>query len=1181
MVASWKRSLCDLCILLRELPPALCLQPFGIGGSIYQIEVQLRFRVWVTTYTWRTLPSDARPIATCDYCPSPGEDTKAFQESIILHLQHYQETPYAGRPGRGAGTTDVGTMLSRPFRRIWQAVYLKCSLCRYLGRQRHNGTRRRRRSARYAPRSRPDCPGCIAGRHCFGTVTGSVVVARKMNSAPSHAPSPSRQSMQARLELDKGRWRANRWLGQHPHVWDEDGMQVQLRGRVHPDGIPPHVHRRKLSAGSARKPWLRLTVLRQTAWGMAMAICAEPSSLPFFLCVLFSHRRSGSERVAECSAGGSVGILMSQKVVICGAGFLGSSIAKVLLQTTTKYPQRRVQLVSRNPKTAHKAIAASLASPDEGRRLEHPIEGDITKPDTLTPAFEDADVVINLVGIMHGKPSDFAQVQWKGAQNVAKAAERVGAKVIHVSAIGANASSNVPYARTKWFGEQAVFESSPSATVRVLLNVCHAMTKPFEPPQTEKSPKQEALKASVPTADAGLTNDTLPAVFTYRQIMELVLRYTGRRRPIISLPYAVGTLQGLLLEQLPPNLFTLTRAQIEQLKEDNIVNPLPPPNHCSFEELVKEYGPSSKLTSVHDVLPSYLPVLRVLRPHESFRPNGLASSVEALSARPAARFGMTVRREAQVDRPSRQFEFTVSQFRSHALCAPQVDRDTPCSVINDVRDVDEKPDHEANAIALADNNEPGNEPTTSLANPQVDKPYSIYTKREKWLIVIMASIAGLFSPLTANIYFPAIPTLSTAFHKSIELINLTVTMYMVLQGISPMFWGLARVPTRDYWLLMVLRCLQAAGSASTIALGAGVIADVATRAERGSFFGFYSLGPMVGPCVGPVIGGGLADKLGWRAIFWFLCIGSALCFVAMLLFLPETLRSLVGDGSIKPHPFWRPLVPVIGRGHTGMNDHDKPPKQLFVNPLRLFLRPDVSLLLLFNAVLYAVFYGVTASISSLFSDIYPFLSETAIGLCFLAIGGGMLFGSWFTGLVLDREYKQIKVTMERRCKEDPEYKMNIEDVTKDENFPIEYARFRTMPAYFIVYVAACIGYGWCLDAKVNIAGPLILNIVIGYAIVSIMNTTQTLIVDLVPSQGSSITACNNLVRCSFGAVCVSVINLIINAIGVGWTYVLLAGLCVLVGPIMFIIIRMGPKWRAKERERQAAARRKEEEKYPQ
>ena len=40
-----------------------------------------------------------------------------------------------------------------------------------------------------------------------------------------------------------------------------------------------------------------------------------------------------------------------------------------------------------------------------------------------------------------------------------------------------------------------------------------------------------------------------------------------------------------------------------------------------------------------------------------------------------------------------------------------------------------------------------------------------------------------FSPLTANIYFPAIPVISDAFHKSVELINLTVTMYMVLQGV--------------------------------------------------------------------------------------------------------------------------------------------------------------------------------------------------------------------------------------------------------------------------------------------------------------------------------------------------------------------------------------------------------------
>lgn len=126
---------------------------------------------------------------------------------------------------------------------------------------------------------------------------------------------------------------------------------------------------------------------------------------------------------------------------------------------------------------------------------------------------------------------------------------------------------------------------------------------------------------------------------------------------------------------------------------------------------------------------------------------------------------------------------------------------------------------------------------------------------------------NLNSPLTANSYFPAIQALADAFHVSVELINVTITVYMVLQGIcaytyiysltsvlqskkygrintAPMLWGtlsdrigrrplfitcllllciacvgLALVPTDAYWLLLLLRCFQAAGSASTIAIG--------------------------------------------------------------------------------------------------------------------------------------------------------------------------------------------------------------------------------------------------------------------------------------------------------------------------------------------------------------------------
>ncbi|KZP22047.1 MFS general substrate transporter [Athelia psychrophila] len=495
-------------------------------------------------------------------------------------------------------------------------------------------------------------------------------------------------------------------------------------------------------------------------------------------------------------------------------------------------------------------------------------------------------------------------------------------------------------------------------------------------------------------------------------------------------------------------------------------------------------------------------------------------------------------------------------------------------------------------------------PTDTLVTPTIlseekaeetKKPFSIYTNREKWLIVLIASFAGLFSTLTVNIYLPAIPAMAAAFHKSTELINITVTVYMAFQGISPMFWGtmadrvgrrpvfiacllvlslacvgLALVPTDAYWLLVLLRCLQAAGSASIIALGAGVIGDISESFERGGFVGLYSLGPMVGPVLGPVLGGLLADNLGWRAIFWFLCIASAVCALTLVLFLPETLRALVGDGSYTPSAIYRPLLPIIGRHRPVAGDVEKPPKKPFINPFMLFTYPDIVVILIFNGIVYSVFYSVIATISVLFKQAYPYLNEFDIGLCFLAIGGGMIIAGPVIGKLLDRDYESFKNKMIKKVNEGGgENGMCAEDVTKEENFPIELVRLRTMPIFLGIFCMATIGYGWCLQAKVSIAVPLILHICMGFVLTAVMNTSQTLIVDLMPAQGSSVAACNNFVRCSLGAALVAVINIIDDALRPGWTYVLLGGVCVLSAPLLYVSMRIGPKCRAKRRNEKA------------
>jgi MFS family permease len=146
------------------------------------------------------------------------------------------------------------------------------------------------------------------------------------------------------------------------------------------------------------------------------------------------------------------------------------------------------------------------------------------------------------------------------------------------------------------------------------------------------------------------------------------------------------------------------------------------------------------------------------------------------------------------------------------------------------------------------------------AAPLKESPHRILSKKQKWNIVIFVSLAGSLSPLSSNIYFPAINTISHDLGVNATLVALTITIYMVVQGIAPSIFStlsdtcgrrltfticlviytaanLALAFTSSYPMLMVLRGLQAAGSAATISISTGVIADITSAKERGGFMG--------------------------------------------------------------------------------------------------------------------------------------------------------------------------------------------------------------------------------------------------------------------------------------------------------------------------------------------------------
>jgi multidrug resistance protein len=209
---------------------------------------------------------------------------------------------------------------------------------------------------------------------------------------------------------------------------------------------------------------------------------------------------------------------------------------------------------------------------------------------------------------------------------------------------------------------------------------------------------------------------------------------------------------------------------------------------------------------------------------------------------------------------------------------------------------------------------------------------------------------------------------------------------------------------KSYTALLVLRCLQSAGSSGTIALGYGVISDIATPAERGKYLGPAAAGVMLAPAIGPTIGGLLAQYLGWRSIFWFLAILSGGYLVVYALFMPETSRKVVGDGSIPPSDWWvmspfqywsarREKKGAIreGRG-SEIDEKEKKAQELakkrkfqFPNPLTsvMILREkDACIVICFIATGMFVLMTQLASLPTLFGEVYGF-NTFKVGLCYL------------------------------------------------------------------------------------------------------------------------------------------------------------------------------------------------------
>jgi uncharacterized protein YbjT (DUF2867 family) len=299
--------------------------------------------------------------------------------------------------------------------------------------------------------------------------------------------------------------------------------------------------------------------------------------------------------------------------VFGGSGFVGRYVVRRLAAEGWV-----VRVAVRDP------IAAAFLKPTGNVGQIVPMRVDLTADDAVPEAaIAGSDVVINLVGILYERgKSTFNAIQAEAPARLARIAAANGvSRFVQMSALGADPNASAAYARSKAAGEAGVRAAFPAATIirpSIIFGpedgffnrfACIARYSPALPLIGGGVTRfQPVYVGDVADAIVRVVKDDNargqvyelggPRIYTFRELMELMLVELRRHRGLIPVPFWIAKLQGAVLQFLP--VPPLTRDQVELLKQDNITTPGMP----GLVEL------GIKPAAVELIIPTYLDMYR-------------------------------------------------------------------------------------------------------------------------------------------------------------------------------------------------------------------------------------------------------------------------------------------------------------------------------------------------------------------------------------------------------------------------------------------------------------------------------------------------------------------------------------------------------------------------------------------
>ncbi|ESK92459.1 mfs polyamine transporter [Moniliophthora roreri MCA 2997] len=437
-----------------------------------------------------------------------------------------------------------------------------------------------------------------------------------------------------------------------------------------------------------------------------------------------------------------------------------------------------------------------------------------------------------------------------------------------------------------------------------------------------------------------------------------------------------------------------------------------------------------------------------------------------------------------------------------------------------------------------------------------------WSRLSKWYVTLTTAFLCTAAALGSSIITGDMKGPVRDLHTTQEIVNLTVTCFVIGFGIGPLFFApLSEVSGRRlpycfsiFFFFIFTLPSALAKNAATLVIGrqiaglaasapicnvGGSVADIWTIEERGLPMATFSFAIFLGPVLGPLVGGWIGEKAGWRWIYWVLFIFSGLCF-ALTLVMPETLATTLLRKKAE-----RLRRETGDDKYRALEELESPPfkemmKTALSRPLvMLFTEPILAFMTIYLSFVYSILYLLFFAFPIAFEEVRGF-GMGMTGVTFVSVMIGI------TTAMLVMPFQEKIYAHYTKFGTYPEARL----------FPMMVGAIILPSALFVFAFTG--GY-----SHVHWIGPCVSGFMFGFALILLYISGNSYIVDCYSDYAASAIAAKTLVRSLIGAMVPLYVTQMFHNMGFQYAGLLLALVGVAIAPIPYIFYKFGASVRAR------------------